>query len=60
MPRTNRINLIDRFIASSKRIPARGRVDYWDSQTPGMGLRVSSTRASHLCPRRPVSAEPGG
>src|SRR6266852_3740977 len=27
--------------------PASGRVDYWDSQLPGFGLRVAAPRLGH-------------
>jgi integrase len=40
-----KIHLTDRFIASPKRVPPAGRVDYQDAQVPGLALRV--TAAGH-------------
>jgi integrase len=50
-----RINLTDKYIESSKRVPASGRVDYHDALVPGLAMRVSSTghRAFILVARYP-------
>lgn len=37
-----KITLSDRYIASPKRVPASGRVDFPDGLAPGMALRVTS------------------
>lgn len=38
----SRIALTERYIASPKRLPAAGRMDYNDSIVPGMALRVTA------------------
>ncbi len=52
-----RITLSDRFIASEKRRPASGRIDYFDAIVPGLALRVTSTghRSFVLIARYPMN-----
>jgi integrase len=38
MPREK---LTDKFLQSSKHVPATGQIDFWDQLTPGFGVRVS-------------------
>jgi integrase len=52
-----KVLLTDRFIASPRRVPERGRVDYQDTQVPGLALRVTSTghRSFNLITRYPAN-----
>jgi integrase len=36
-----RINLTERFLSSSRRVPAKGRVDFHDAIVPGMAVNVT-------------------
>lgn len=52
-----RVNLTDRFIASDRRIPEKGRADYQDALVPGLALRVSAAghRTFVLVARYPMN-----
>ena len=56
----DKTTLTDRLIRSPKLRPAKGRVFVWDSQVPGLGLRVTDKddRGFYLVKRYPGSPHP--
>lgn len=53
----SKVLLTDRFIASPRRVPDKGRVDYQDSLVPGLALRVTASghRSFNLITRFPAN-----
>src|SRR5262245_45603222 len=60
MDMAHKITLTDRLIRSPKLRPAKGRVFVWDSQVPGLGLRITDkdNRVFYLVKRYPGSPHP--